>query len=290
MNIAINALSARQGGGQIYLSNLLRFAQNYPDIKFFCICHDEFSHLYEYPSVEIISNRQSPNDVLRRIFWEKNKLPALLRELNTDLVFCPGGTISFAPPDGCKTAVTFQNMLIFDKNNRQKYPLSIRRLRLALLEKLSVNSFRLSDLVIFLSKYAKKVIDEKIPDRCGSSVVIPHGLEERFRFAGQNNLSRYKRLPAGEYLLYTSVITNFKNQLEVVRAFDILTKKRKTPEILIFVGPAYKHYEKKVRLEIKRLGLNNKVFITGPISNFDMPSVYYHAKAHIFASTCENCP
>ena len=116
MNIAINALSARQGGGQVYLSNLLRFAADYDDLKISCITTAEFAHLYEYPSVEIITVAKSADNVLKRILWEKQKLPALLKDLEADLAFCPGGTIGFTPPDGCKTAATFQNMLIFDKN------------------------------------------------------------------------------------------------------------------------------------------------------------------------------
>lgn len=31
--VAINMLSARQGGGQVYISNILSFVKNYPDIR-----------------------------------------------------------------------------------------------------------------------------------------------------------------------------------------------------------------------------------------------------------------
>ena len=61
--------------------------------------------------------------------------------------------------------------------------------------------------------------------------------------------------------------------------------------MLMLVGPTnYPEYEKLLKNEIKQLGLEDKVIIAGNIPYVDMPSVYHHAKAHIFASACENCP
>jgi glycosyltransferase involved in cell wall biosynthesis len=288
--IAINALSARQGGGQVYLWNILRFVQDYPMLQIYVLAAAEFSGMYDLPGVNIINSPVPSGNIITRTIWERAVLPKLLERYGIDLVFCPGGTINFAPPRGCKTAVAFQNMLIFDKENRRKYPLGYMRFRLAMLEKISRRSFRDADLLIFLSQYAKDVIDGQLPERKGRSVVIPHGLKERFRTAGRENLPRCKLIPDGQYLLYVSVITNFKAQMEVVRAYKILTQKRDTRENLLFVGPGYRKYEKLVRNEIKQLGLENKVFVIGQIPHAEMPLVYHYAKAHIFASTCENCP
>jgi len=289
MNLAINALSARQGGGQIYLSNILRYAYKYPDIRFYVLTTREFAHLFNFDCVNTIMCNISSNNILSRMFWEKIALAKLLEEFKIDLVFCPGGTINFTPPKGCRTAVTFQNMLILDKEGRRKYPIGYTRFRLAMLEKLTKKSFQKADQVIFLSEYAKKVTDEILPDRKGQSVIIPHGLDESFRTANKTDIPRCSQLPEGEYLLYVSVIHNFKSQIEVVRAYNILCNRRKTEEKL-FVGPVYKRYEKLLRREINKFSLQDKVKIIGPIPYSDMPSVYHYAKAHIFASTCENCP
>lgn len=290
MNLAINALSSRQGGGQVYLSNLLRYAEDYPQVKTYVLTTPEFANLYKFPTVEVIECKVSSWDILSRIIWEKFQLPRLLEKLQTDLVFCPGGIINFTPPKGCKTAVTFQNMMIFDKINRSKYQLELQRMRLALLEKASKNSFRKADLIIFLTNHAKKVINQEVPDRKGNWAVIPHGLERRFRTSCKNDMPRCEAIANGEYLLYVSVIDTFKAHIEVLKAYHILTGKRNTKEKLVFVGPSYKKYERQLRSEIRKLNLQNKVIISGAVSYSDMPSVYHYAKAHIFASTCENCP
>lgn len=290
MNIAINALSARQGGGQVYLSNILLYAYKYPDMRFYVLTTREFAHLYNFNGVNIITCNIPSNNILSRLIWEKITLAKLLEEFKIDLVFCPGGTINFEPPKGCKTAVAFQNMLIFDKESRRKYPISYMRFRLGMLQKLTKKSFENADLLILLTAYAKKVVDEIIPEQKGQSIIIPHGLDESFRTANKTNIPRCSQLPEGEYLLYVSAIHNFKSHIEVVRAYHILHNRRKTEEKLLFVGPVYKRYEKLLRSEINKFSLQDKVKIIGQIPHSDMPSVYHYAKAHIFASTCENCP
>jgi glycosyltransferase involved in cell wall biosynthesis len=288
--IAVNALSALQGGGQVYISNLLRYADKFPEIKVYIFASPQLAPLYDFHGVEIIPCSSSTKDVVVRTLWEKFRLPHLLRKLKADIVFCPGGTINFTPPADCLTAVTFQNMLIFDNRTRRRYSSPYVRFRLALLEKISRSTFEKANLVIFISEHGKKVVDEKVPDRKGLSIVIPHGVEERFLSCRDKNIPRLKQLPDGQYLLYVSYLDVIKAQIEVVHAYNTLCQKRYTTEKLLLVGTNHNAYSKLLKKEIEQLGLQDKVILTGPIPHSDMPSVYHHAKAHIFASRCENCP
>ena len=288
--IAINALSALQGGGQVYLSNILRYADKFPDIKIHIFAPLQFASLYAFPGIEVITVDFASKHILIRMLWEKWQLPKLLRQLDVDLVFCPGGTIQFSAPRNCRTAITFQNMLIFDKQNRLKYPPGYMRYRLALLKRLSENNFRNADLVIFISEYAKSILDEKVPDRRGRSFVIYHGTDNSFRKIGRKHVPRIKSLPDGDYLLYVSLIDVYKAHVEVVRAYYLLCQQRHTKEKLLLVGPNGTPYGKVVRKEIRRLRLEDRIFMVGRVPYADMPSVYHYAKAHIFASACENCP
>ncbi len=289
-NVVINALSSLQGGGQVYLSNILREASYFEDLRLYVMCPPRFADLYDYPGVEVIPSSLSSATVLHRTLWERWRLPGLLKELKADLAFCPGGTIGFSTSPSCRTAVTFQNMLIFDADNRRRHPSAYIRCRLALLEKLSRDAFRRAGLVIFISRYAKAVVDRKVPRRDGLSIVVPHGLEERFRTRGRNDVPRLPSLPDGEYLLYVSYLDTIKAQAEVVQSYDILRRKRPTREKLLLVGPDLPPYGRLLRKEIERLGLGDHVMFIDNVPHSDMPSVYHHAKAHIFASTCENCP
>jgi len=288
MNVVVNALSARWGGGQAYLLNLLKYADRFPDMKFYLLGSSLPENGLE--GVEVIRPSFDPKNILCRTLWEKCYLPKLLRELKADVLFCPGGIINVSPPPNCSTAVTFQNMLIFDSDGRRKYPPGYMRARLALLERLSKSSFEKADIVIFISEYAKQVVDRKVPRRKGRSVVVTHGLDNKFRTYASKNISRPDFLPEGDYLLYVSPIDVFKAQIEVVWAYHLLCQKRQTREKLILLGPDHTTYATRVREEIERLGLRGRVITAGTVPYADMPAVYHYSKAHIFASMCENCP
>ena len=59
--IAVNALSALQGGGQVYISNLLRYADKFPEIKVYIFASPQLAPLYDFHGVEIIPCSSSTN-------------------------------------------------------------------------------------------------------------------------------------------------------------------------------------------------------------------------------------
>jgi glycosyltransferase involved in cell wall biosynthesis len=75
-----------------------------------------------------------------------------------------------------------------------------------------------------------------------------------------------------------------------VQAYAILKQRRMTPEELVFVGTESPEYGWKVRVEIRRLGLESDVLIKGHVAYEEMPALFQHALLNIFASECENCP
>ena len=290
MNLVINTLSALWGGGQVYLYNLLKYAEEFPDVKIYILAPPEFVDNYNFQSVDIIPCVAAAKSIIHRHLFERWKLPRLLKHLKADILFCPGGIINTVPPPGCLTATTFQNMLIFDTSERKRYPFGYMRLRLSLLERFSRTSFEQADIVIFISEYGKQVVDAKVPNRKGISVVIPHGLPEEFRTGNRNDIPRLNWLPAEGYLLYVSNLDVFKAQIQLVQEYSILCRKRNTREKLLLIGPEYPPYARRVRKEIKRLNLQDKVIITGKVPYANLPAIYHYANANIFASSCENCP
>jgi glycosyltransferase involved in cell wall biosynthesis len=222
-----------------------------------------------------------------RAIWERVQLPKLLRELKAEVLFCPGGIIGAQVPAGCKSVTMFRNMIPFDHTQRQKYPLGYMRMRNWLLARLMSRSMAKADSVICISEFARKLIEEKVPGLSRKTTVIPHGINPIFRSDQQ---ARPDWLPTGDYILYVSFLDVYKAQLEVVRAFDLLKKRRRTHEKLILTGADRSPYAQKVRVEIERLGLQNDVLLTGPVAYESLPALYRNALINIFASECENCP
>jgi glycosyltransferase involved in cell wall biosynthesis len=286
MRILLNALSARQGGGQTYVGNLLTFLPERHSSEIFVLAPDSLLLPTGRNNIRRIPVSWPVENPFVRAVWERLYLPRLARQVNADVLFYPGGTIA-SMSHGCKSVTTFQNMIPFDLDVRRQYPLGYTRFRNWILHRVMRNSMVRADLVIFISEYARDLISEQIPNLSGKSVVIPHGVDSRFR-AIQN--SRPAWVPSGDYILYVSALDYYKAQIEVVRAYALLRQKRPTTEKLILAGPERPGYGRIVREEIERLNLEDDVLLAGAIPQAELPFLYQHARINVFASECENCP
>jgi glycosyltransferase involved in cell wall biosynthesis len=288
MRILINALSARLGGGQTYLLNLLKHVPQEDGLQVAVIVQPTF-HLTELPSNVTLIKQAALENPWKRTVWEEMQLPALLREYDAELFFSPGGLLPRSLPGHILTAVTFQNMLPFDHVQRKKYPFGYRRLRDWLLERGLSSSMRRADLVIFISEFARDFIRHELGQLQGQSVVAPHGIHPSFRAGSGVPLPRPAWLPKEEYFLYVSFIDHYKAQLEVVRGFS-LYHMRGGKGKLVLAGPEYRPYGDLVRQEIAQLGLADWVLMVGNVPHGELPAAYQNAKINVFASHTENCP
>lgn len=288
MRIFINALSARLGGGQTYLLNLLKHVPQDRGLQVFVLVQPSF-HLSDLPPNVIRIEKSSLENPLLRAVWEEIRLVPLLKKLNIDLFFSPGGLLPKSLPADMLTAVTFQNMLPFDHVQRAKYPYGYRRLRDWLLERGLSASMQRANLVIFISEFARKFIQQKLGPLQGQSIVAPHGIHPSFRANINKPLPRPDWLPKDDYFLYVSWIDHYKAQLEVVRGFNLYCQQGGQGKLLL-VGAEYRPYGDLVRKEIIDLGLSERVTMVGNVPHSELPAAYQNARINIFASFTENCP
>ena len=286
--IVVEALSALQGGGQTYLKNLFLHYPKYPDTRVIALVPVGFDEeLSVSDSVLIKTSASASRGVVQRILWNKFVLPRLLRKLSANVLYSTGGSLATRAVGDCRTVVAFRNMLPFSPVDRKRYPRGYMRFRLWLLQYVQSASFRDADLVIFISMFAKSVIDLTLNKRRGQSVVIPHGLSQHF-FNPQPHPAN-SSLPQ-EYVLYVSILDVYKAQVEVVKAWAELRLHRPTHEKLLLIGPEYSPYGEEVRKAIIDFGLQEEVMVWGNVPYEELPAYYQHAKVNIFASSCENCP
>lgn len=286
MRILINGLSARLGGGQTYLLNLLRNMPEDSDVEVLVLAPDGLA-LPEHPNIQRLRPRWPVTNPLSRTLWEKIALPILLRRRHVEVLFCPGGVIATKPPPGCRTATMFRNMIPFDKRVRESIPIGLQRARNWLLYRAMLRSMSSADLTIFVSDYARGVIEKLVPIR--KAITLPHGVGRAFRtFA--TDLPRPNFLPKGEYILYVSRFDVYKHHYEVVMAYSRLPESIRAQTKLVLVGETGTNEASRVAGLIGESGLAGQVVVTGPIPYAELPGVYKHARLVVFASSCENCP
>lgn len=286
MKIVINALSARLGGGQTYLKNLLAYLPEQADLDILLYAPAGL-RLPEDPRIRRATTFWPTENPLLRAVWEKVALPSVLRKEKAQILFCPGGILATAVPAGCKTVTMFRNMMPFDPVVLQRMPFGLQKIRNWILKRVMLRSMAAADLTIFISEYARGVIEGLIEVK--NSVTIPHGISSRFRTT-KKVIDRPSWLPNGEYLLYVSRFDVYKHQMEVVQAYTKLPTDLRNRYKLLLVGEIDSIFSEKVKLFIDNKKLQNSILILGGIPYDVLPNLYHYAKINIFASSCENCP
>jgi glycosyltransferase involved in cell wall biosynthesis len=212
----------------------------------------------------------------------------VLRKLDVDVLFCPGGVIGTAPPTGCRTVTMFRNMIPFDMRVRRTMPYGLQRLRNWLLERVMLRSMAGADLVIFISEFARGVIASRIAVR--RYATIPHGVPEMFKAGACAEIPRPSFVPDREYLLYVSRFDVYKHHYEVVSGYAALPPALRERYKLVLVGEADSPEAARVKALIDSLHLNDQVVVAGAAKYSELPAAYRHATLILFASSCENCP
>lgn len=291
MKILVNAFSARLGGGQTYIINLIRFLPVIEGVEIIVMAPDALKLDEDHPNVRRFRTKWPVTNPFLRTFWERLFLPQYVRRMGIDVLFCPGGVVSTNVGKNCKVVTMFRNMMPFDLEQRKKYPWGYMRIRNWLLQRVMLKSMLKADLVIFISEYARKFIENFSHRQFDHAVVIPHGINPIFRYSDENRAmhQRPQWLPSEEFILYVSILDVYKAQLEVVRGFALL-KASGHREKLVLIGPDFTDYAQLVKQEIENLGLEDEVVVLGEVPYQELPAAYRNAKVNVFASECENCP
>ena len=220
-----------------------------------------------------------------RLYWQKFISTKAVKAEKCDILLVPGGTYI----GGFKPFVAMsRNMLPFELNEAFRFKDFANRLRFILLQKSQTKTFRKSDGLIFLTKYAKDIIMPYLGNKKPISTIIPHGLNTRFKAHPK------EQKPASAYsienpfkLLYVSIVNVYKHQWHVVKAVALL-RGRGYPASIEFVGPASKAAIKRFENSLKEFDPSNKfTHYKGQIKYNELEKEYKNADVFIFASSCE---
>src|SRR4051812_11518254 len=283
----IDALNARQGGGQTYLLNLLtRLPEGEPSV-IYLLAPEDIGRQVESERVRLLKPSWPVTNGLARALWEGLFLRRQARKLGASILFFPGGIVGSDAPRGARRATMFRNVIPFDLSQRRRYAFGYQRIRNWVLERVMLRSMLDADLVIFLSNYGRSLIEARAGRQIPGAVTIPHGVSPLFR---EPRGPRPDWVPAHPYLLYVSSFEPYKAQMEVVQAFARVVKEWTEPLSLVFVGPSNTAYAAEVMREIERLGLKERVLMPGNRPYGELPAAHHHSLIGIFASEAENCP
>jgi glycosyltransferase involved in cell wall biosynthesis len=291
MRILVNALSARLGGGQTYIRNLLSLDHFEGIEKIYVLKPDTLNISENNQICNIPVDKKVIESPFLRACWENKAIPKMIKELDIDIYFCPGGSLNYAPGTiqgkYIKSVITFQNMLPLDSIQVRKYGFSKMRLRNELLKWIFRKSMKAADLVIFLSEFAMSRAQSLCNGKILKQVLIPHGIEQTGIIEQKE---KPRCCPDSLYLLYVSTLDVYKSQKEVISAFATLKQDKTFPYKLVLAGESYPPYRKDIEEQVDLLGVSEEVILTGLVDKEELDKLYANATINIFASQTENCP
>ncbi len=284
IKVLVNALSALQGGGQTYLLNLLKDPPSENFEIHLLVCPKNKHTFSNLSGILLHDIGHWGNSVLKRTFWETFYLPKFLKHKQFNVLFSPGGIVplSLFRNKQTKLVTVSQNMLPFLPDQVKSAETLLFKIKLILLFFAQSLSFKKSDMLIFLSKYAQSKIGNAINLK-NQSVVIPHGLSELF-WDKKEKINE-------DYALYISSFFGYKAQIELIEAWAMLIKNYPNIQTKLYLIGDYKtDYGTFVKALIEKRNLTNEVKLLGSISYPEIPAFVQSSRLNIFSSTCENCP
>jgi glycosyltransferase involved in cell wall biosynthesis len=286
VKIVIEAFSARLGGGQTYLINLLDRLPEDPSLEVYLYAPATLA-LPIRPNLTRMTTLWPVTNPVLRVFWQLFILPWVLWREGVDVLFCPGGLVMTPAPPGCRVVTMFRNMIPFDARVRQAVTSPQQRARNWLLYRLMLRSMRRADLTIFISRYCRALLEGLTPMKHAETIY--HGISSLF-FTSGKVLGPPADLQAHGYLLYVSRFDVYKHHVQLVSAYASLPDALRLMFPLVLVGEANSAEANKVRRLIIDLKLDGRVRIEGSVAYGCLPNYYRNAAVNLFMSSCENCP
>jgi len=280
--IFINALSAKLGGGRTYLINLLNNMSD-SNVLVYVACPDK-TMLPELTNVHYIETLFANKNIFYRAFWEIVALPKLLINLDVETLFVPGGMDFTLASKHFKKVTMFRNMLPFDKIALLALDSRFTILKNIVLKKLMVRTMNSADHVIFISQYARSSISSLL--KLKDESVIYHGIASNFyptKKSQENALYN-------NFILYVSRFEVYKNHLNLIKAYNLLSDELKQKHPLLLVGEGMEPALSLCKEFITANNLASNVKIIGKVEYESLPELYQQCQLFVFPSSCENCP
>lgn len=291
MIIGIDCSNIRGGGGITNIKELLTHACNISDIKIDKVIIWAADPLLSLiPSkewVQVETPKYLKKSFIHRFFWQTFILKKVAKSRKCDVLYFPGGTYlgAFRP-----FVTISQNLLPFEYKELRRYFFSPKILKFFLLRIFQSISFKKANGLIFLTKYAEKVVINNKGYLYTNREIIPHGISKDFFCSPKKYDHSAINLKKKINILYVSIIDKYKHHCHVINAVNIL---RKTfPQIqLHLVGPCMKSEKNIFESTLNQFDPHNKwIHYIGEVQNKDLIGIYHNADIGVFASSCENLP
>jgi glycosyltransferase involved in cell wall biosynthesis len=283
--IGIDASRCRSGGAIAHLIGIITNLNNKElGIKQIHIWSysNLLSQIPDYDWLIKHSPKELHSNLLSQIFWQFSQLPKELRRTNCDILFtADAATVCNFHPQ----VVLSQDLLSYEPGILKLYKFNFHKIRLILIKFLQNASFKRATGVIFLTDYAKNVIQSHV-GYLNDSIVIPHGVNTEFNLSKriQNKHSVKQKFNC----VYISNALLYKFQWTVIEAIELIRKEEGIDINITLVGGINPEAKYLVESQLRKSDPHREfVFMYPFLSSTDIISIINNSDVFVFASSCE---
>lgn len=291
MRIAIDALSVipgETGGGEVYLSSLLRAMETPPPGR----AHDVAVHctrrnrelFREGGAVRLVVHPFDNRSRVRRLLFEHLRLAAALSHDRTDVLFAPGNALPLRVP--CRSVLGVQSLHSF------LVPEEMSKLRVAYFRRVVPASARRADRVLCVSEDLRRTLLRVVPDLDAAKVRVVHeGAPDDVQRVGDHaalaaECAKHGVEP-GRFVLFVSSLNPFKRPERAVAAVARLRRERGETWPIVLAGRASPEHTHRLLDAARSEGVEDLVRIAGVQRRDALARLYSAARAMVYPSVVE---
>ena len=298
MKILVDALSARDGGGVTYTSNILyHLAQIDRVNKYVVLLSSKYQKnlLQSMPtSLQILDTKLSATPLIRRWLYEQHVVPQLISAHQCDILFNVSEIGSLRAP--CPSVFVGGNFSLFTPlSEHPKWGPWFWMLRFQLIRRpFATLSLRRADGVAFVSETYRAHVVQHLKLGRARTRVVHHGVHPIFAMEDSGNGTSNDILPLnirGEhYILAVSTILPHKNYETLILGFAEFCRggDGKIPSLVIAGGIGDQRLYSKLQNQVVHHGIQDRVHFLGVVRHDHLPDLYRNAHAFVFPSRLES--
>ncbi|MGM0943903.1 MAG: glycosyltransferase family 4 protein [Bacteroidota bacterium] len=276
-------LNVATTGIKTYMVELAKAARKYP--------HPEVQWIFTHEPEEQSNNekfKQSQSKLQRLNYhmdyfrWKEFQLPDLVKKHGADVLICPD-FVSPAASLSCRRLTVIHDAFFWQ--TPQNYPAWWRKYFISLIKK----GLKEKTHIITTTAYSKRSLQEYLSKDWPISVIYqaPKGLKN----AADPQFLNTLRLQPSEYFIHIGTFDRRKNIPLLVQAFwGYLQRTNSNKKLVLAGGPGQSKQMNdfpKVQKLVEKLGLQEKVLVTGYLSDTEIKALYDKAFAYVFPSENE---
>lgn len=275
------------GGVESYIRNLLdSFLNSNKKYYIYLILsldnYDSFSKYGDDPRFELVKCNVYSENVGKRIIWQNLHLGKLLKKLNVYLCFEPHNYIPVFGVKKVNFVTTIHDLQLLH------YPENFSKKKIMWFKFNWQNTLKNSRAVVVISDFVKNDLNNYFPGYFDKIHRIYNPIN-----INENDIEDFSKIKAEygieekNYYFTVSSLMPHKNLMTLIKVFAKINKESiNLPKTLVISGVGGT-MENELRKVIAQYNLQNKIILTGFISNSRRNSLYKNCCSFLFASVFE---